>query len=261
MSELELVLTPNRVISKQVLQIIVAGQIIFFLLYWTFLTPTIIPKPIEILSSLRDLWGEGLVVDLMTSLLLYAEALVLASIISLALAYASTIAFFKPLAEFWSKLRFLGLVGIPFLLTLYLKGGHELKLALLTFSISVFMVTSMLDVVDFIPKEKYDLARTLRFGEWQVLWEVVILGRADVVFDVIRQNAAIGWMMLPMIEGMFRSEGGLGALLDIQQKLFHLSELFAIQISVLLIGLGQDYLIGVIKQIVCPYANLLLERR
>jgi len=261
MNELGLVLTPNRVVSKRVLRILVVGQVIAFLLYWVFLTPATIPKPIEIVQSLRDLWGNGVFVDIITSLLLYAEALLFATVFSMLLAYSSAIPFFRPGAELWSKLRFLGLAGLQYFFTLYVTGAHDLKLALLTFSISVFMVTSMLDVVDVIPKEKYDLARTLRMGEWQVLWEVVILGRADVAIDVVRQNAAIGWMMLPAIEGIFRSEGGIGAVLETQQKHFHLSEVFAIQLTILLLGLGQDYLIGIIKQEVCPYASLLLERR
>jgi NitT/TauT family transport system permease protein len=261
MNEALAILSPNQAVSKRVLRTLVIGQIVIFVLYWAFLTPAVIPKPAEVLESLKELWGNGLVMELITSLSLYAEALLCATVFSMLLAYASTIAFFKPVANFWAKLRFLGLVGLPFLFTLYVQGAHNLKLALLTFSISVFMITSMLDVVDLIPKEKYDLARTLRMNEWQVLWEVVILGRIDVCFDVIRQNAAIGWMMLPMIEGLFRSEGGIGVLLDTQSKYFKLSEVAALQIAILMLGLGQDYLIGVIKGWTCPYANLLLERR
>jgi len=52
----------------------------------------------------------------------------------------------------------------------------------------------MIDVVAQVPKEKFDLARTLRMGEWRVVWEVIVLGRADAAFDAMRQNAAMGWM-------------------------------------------------------------------
>lgn len=248
-------------VSGKTIKVLILGQGIVFLLFWAIFTPAVIPKPWEVFSALGELWQSGFTGDILTSVFLYLEALLLASLLSLLVAYASAIPFFRPLSEGFSKLRFMGLVGIPFLFTLYVTGVHELKLALLTFSISVFLVTSMLDVVDFIPKEKYDLARTLRMSEWGVLWEVVILGRADVSFDVIRQNAAIGWMMLPMIEGLFKSEGGIGAVLDVQNHHFHLATIAAIQLVVLGIGLFQDYGIGVLKNICCPYATLLLERR
>ncbi len=37
--------------------------------------------------------------------------------------------------------------------------------------------------------------------------------------------------------------------------------MFAIQITFLLVGLLQDYGIGVLQRIVCPHARLVLERR
>lgn len=255
------VFIPNRLISKKVFLILVGGHSIAFLLFWAFATQPVIPKPWDIPRALRDLLVNGFVQDLLTSIALYLESLVLASVLSLGLAYASTIPFFQPLSGAWAKLRFLGLAGLPYYFTLYIAGVHSLKLALETFSISVFMLTSMLDVVNSIPKEKYDLARTLQMSEWGVLWEVVILGRADVAFDVIRQNAAIGWMMLPMIEGLFKSEGGIGAIVDIQVHHFQLETIAAIQIVILTMGLFQDYGIGWIKRTSCPYASLLLERR
>lgn len=253
--------SPNRVFSKSAVRILACGQLAVFVLFWTFGTSAVIPKPMEVLQSLRELWGNGLAADLYVSLVLYVEAVVLSAVFSLLLAYASVIPFFGPLATLWEKFRFLGMVGLPFLFTLYLSGAHELKLALMIFGISVFMVTSMVDVVQSIPKEKYDLARTLRMGEWQVVWEVIVLGRIDVAFDVLRGSAAMGFMLLPFVESMFRSEGGIGAVLMTQNKYFRLSEVAAIQICILVIGLGQDAAIGAAKRLVCPYASLLLERR
>ena len=48
----------------------------------------------------------------------------------------------------------------------------------------------------------------------------------------MRQNAAMGWMMLTMVEGISRSEGGVGAMLLNQNKHFHLSAVFAIQLTI-----------------------------
>jgi NitT/TauT family transport system permease protein len=119
----------------------------------------------------------------------------------------------------------------------------------------------MAAVLSNIPKSEFDHARTLRMKEWQVVWEVVILGTADKAFEVLRQNAAIGWMMLTMVEGIVRSEGGVGTMLLNQGKHFRLADVFAIQIVILVVGLFQDYAIGALRRFLCPYADLTLERK
>jgi NitT/TauT family transport system permease protein len=177
------------------------------------------------------------------------------------LSYLTVVPFFRPLAAAASKGRFLGLIGLTFAFTLTLGGGRPLKVALLVFGMTVFFVTSMADVVAAIPKENFDHARTLRMGEWRAVWEVVVLGTADKAMDALRQNAAIGWMMLTMVEGISRSEGGIGAMLLNQNKHFRLAEVFAIQLLILLVGILQDYGIGVLRRVLFPYADLRLERQ
>ena len=97
--------------------------------------------------------------------------------------------------------------------------------------------------------------------EWRVVWEVVVLGTADRAFEVLRQNAAMGWMMLTMVEGIVRSEGGIGSSLLAESKHFLLPEVFAIQVVILVVGMAQDYVIGLVRGIICPYAEMALERR
>lgn len=255
-------LKPNRAISKEVLRIIVLSQLALLLLAWAFLAPVIIPRPMDVVGALSNLWrNEGLARELGTSFVLNLEAIILTVIASLFLSYVTVIQFARPIVAFLSKGRFLGLIGLTFIFTLLTGGGHNLKVVLLVFGMTVFFVTSMAAVVAEIPADKFDHARTLRMGEWQVVWEVVVLGTVDKAIEILRQNAAIGWMMLTMIEGIARSEGGVGVLLLNQNKHFHLAEVFAIQMMILLIGLVQDYGIGVFRRFVCPYTDLKLERR
>jgi NitT/TauT family transport system permease protein len=93
-----------------------------------------------------------------------------------------------------------------------------------------------------------------------VVWEVVVLGHFDEVIEILQNNVAMAWMLLPLVEGLFRSEGGLGALISVENKHFNLSAEFAIVFLILFVGLLQDYLIGTFKRIVCPYSDLGLER-
>lgn len=252
---------PNKIISKTTAQMLIVVQVCALCLLWIFSPFVFLPTPVEVATAFVSLWTEGLGGELITSFTLNVEAILLATVWSLLLSYATVIPFFRPVVAVISKLRFLSLVGLTFFFTLMASSGHELKLYLLVFSVSVFFVTGMADVINSIPREKYDLARTLRMGEWRVVWEVIILGQFDKVWDVLRQNAAIGWMMLTMVEGMSRSEGGIGALLLNQNKHFHLAAVFAIQITILLLGLGQDYALGAMKKLLCPYADLTTARR
>lgn len=252
---------PNKAVSPSTLKLIVSVQVAIFLLIWMFSPFAFLPSISDTWAAFTEQWNQGLGAELLTSLSANLQAVGIATVISLGLAYLTVLEGMRPLVMFLSKLRFLSMVGLSFFFTVVAHSQHQLKLSMIVFSISVFYVTGMADVVASIPKEQYDLARTLRMGPWEVVWEVVILGQIDKAFDVLRQNAAIGWMMLTMIESMVRSEGGIGAMLTTANKHFYLNAVMAIQITILLMGLGQDYLIGVAKKLCCPYADLALEKK
>ena len=262
MSERVAALLPNRVVSRGTMRLIIVAQAAIFLLIWIMSPFKVLPQPDEVLTALRRLWmEEGLGQELITSFGLNFQALAIATLISLMLSYLTVIPFFRPLVGAISKGRFLSLVGFSLLFTLVVGGGRPLKLSLLVFGMTVFFVTSMASVVAEIPKEAYDHARTLRMSEWRIVWEVVILGTADQAFEVLRQNAAIGWMMLTMVEGISRAEGGVGAMLLNMNKYTMYAEVFAIQLLILTVGMIQDYGIGATKRLACPYADLVLERK
>lgn len=252
---------PNRILSKAAMRTIVVLQVVAFLLMWLNSPFAVLPKPMEVYEAFFTLVRQGMLAEILTSMELNAKALAFTVAISLGLAYLTVMPFFRPLVTALSKSRFLSLVGFTFVLTLIVGGGVPLKTWLLVFGMTAFFVTSMASVVAEIPKDAFDHARTLRMGEWRAVWEVVILGTADKALEVLRQNAAIGWMMLTMVEGISRSEGGIGAMLLNQQKHFHIAQVFAIQITILLVGLFQDYIIGAVRRMLCPYAYLSLERK
>jgi NitT/TauT family transport system permease protein len=253
---------PNRSVSRTTLQLLIGGQVLIFLIIWWQSPFAVLPRPDEVAKALGSLWmTQGLGPELWTSFKANLEALGITLLISLALSYLTVMPVWRPLVTAVSKGRFIGLTGLTFIFTLVFGGGHPLKISLLVFGMTVFFVTSMASVVAAIPKEKFDYARSLRLSEWQVVWEVVILGTADQAIEVLRQNAAMGWMMLTMVESISRSEGGVGAMLLNQNKHFHLAEVFAIQGLILIVGLVQDYGIGLTKKLLLPYAALTLERQ
>jgi NitT/TauT family transport system permease protein len=252
---------PNKILPSNVLKTLVIAYAIAFGLLWLFSPFILLPTIGATWAAFVEQWRDGLGGDLLVSVYANMQAIGFATVISLTLAYLTVLEGVRPLVDFLSKLRFLSMVGLSFVFTVMTHSQHQLKLSMLVFSISVFYVTGMADVIASIPKEQYDLARTLRMGPWRVVWEVVVLGQIDKAFDVLRQNAAIGWMMLTMIESMVRSEGGIGARLTTANKHFYLDAVMAIQITILMLGLAQDWLIGAGKKLFCPYADLASERK
>lgn len=255
--QLSTVFSPTRVLDRRSERFIVVAWIAVVAITWTFSPFVFLPKPSEVFQALKDLWFfQDLGIELFTSMCLNIEAIAIATVISLALAYLGTIAVMTPLVSFVGKLRFLSLAGLGFAFTIMTSNGHALRVSVLVFMVVVFFVVSMVDVINGIPKGQYDLARTLRMGDWETLYEVVILGKLDQTFIVLRQTAAMSWMFLATAEGMAMSGGGVGMLLNTSNKHFHLAEVMAIQIIILIVGLCQDYMIGVFRNLCCPWVNV-----
>jgi len=77
----------------------------------------------------------------------------------------------------------------------------------------------------------------------------------------VRQNAAMGWMALTMVEGLVRAQGGIGALMLNENKHLQLDAVFALIGVVLMVGVAQDRALAWLRRTVCPYAALAAHRR
>lgn len=239
------------------IKFLAVSQAIFLVGLWILAPESVLPSPTEILRAWHRMASEqGLLLELINSSKTIAVALFWSTLFACLIAYLSTAVFFKPIARWASSLRFLGLAGITFLFTLMTSSGAELKIWLLTFGMTVFLLTNLLAMVDSVTLEEVDYARTLKLSNWRITYEVVMRGRLDETIDLIRQNMAIGWTMLSMVEGLVRYEGGIGALLLNQNKHFNLAAVFAIQLTILLYGIFQDILLKYLKGVICPYTQL-----
>lgn len=216
-----------------------------------------LPSPAAVVRAAGRLWAEdGLFDALASSFWLNAEAMAWTTAIALALAYASVLPALRPLVSAISKLRFTGLVGWAFVFTLWTSSGHALKLWMLVFGIAPFFVTAMAAAIAELPRERFDHARTLGLSGRRTLWEVVIRGTLDQALETLRQCAAMGWMMLTMVEGTVRAEGGIGALMLDHNKHLQLDAVFALILVVLLVGVAQDRALAWLRRAACPYAAL-----
>ena len=248
-------LRPNRRVARSVQLGYAVASAAVFGVAWS-LSAGALPSPAGVAAALARLWTtQGLFDELVTSVVLNAQAIAWTTAIALGLAYATVVPAVRPIATAISKLRFSGLVGWAFVFTLWARDGHQLKLWMLVFGMAPFFVTAMAAAVAELPRERFDHARALGMTEWCTVWEVVIRGTLDQALEALRQNAAMGWMALTMVEGLVRSEGGIGALMLNENKHLDLDAVFALIVVVLIVGIAQDAALAWLRRTVCPYAH------
>lgn len=253
-------IAPNRATSRSLLRAMTAAWLALLLLAWGGSASGVLPAPREVLHSLRSLlFEQGLLGHLSSSLYSSLLALAWASVLSALICYSAVLPALRPLSLLIGNLRFWGFAGVSVAFTLWFHGGRDLKVALLSFGMTGFFVTGLHDELKVIPKERYDYARSLGMSEWRVVWEVVILGTFDKFLDLMRQNAAMGWMLLTMVEALVRSDGGIGVLLANQSKHFELASIAALQGVIFTVGLLQDLALAGLKRLLCPWAFLKVE--
>lgn len=243
----------NGVVSRNIKYGLYAAYIILFIVAWHTVPGNVVKPFPAIAHSFSVLWFEkGFAHDIIQSMQLNLIAMSVTLVLTLVMSYVSTYPIFRPVSFGITKGRFLGLMGLNALFIEVFGLGMGLKVSLLTFGIGVFYLTSMYSIVTGIPQEQFDYARSLRLSNAKVMWHVVIRGTADQMLESLRQNAAIGWMMITAVEGIVKA-GGIGDTLYNSYKHFDRGEVLAIIASILLIGILQDIALKKLQQTLTPH--------
>lgn len=198
------------------------------------------PSPSQVMDGMKSLINEGLFSHIFASLGLCLKAAMIALLFSLLIAYLSPIPVIKPVASFLSKLRYLPLTGLTYFAAIVIKDARSMQVWILVTFMSLYFITSLMAVINDIPQEEFDHARSLKCSRWEVLLEVIIKGRFDYVIEILRQNLAIIWMMLVSVESILIASGGLGVLIKNSDKFMNHGRIVALQIVILIIGLLLD---------------------
>lgn len=216
-------------------------HVLFAVGFWYMIPESTFPGPISIARSFRDLWFENaLGRELLTSLSLNLRMIAILIPIGILAVVMRSLALTKGVVTIIGNFRFLGMSGLTLLFTFYTSGALSLRLSLLVFFVGAYYVTSLARIVDSVPQADRDYVRTLGMSEWQAMYEVDLRGNAIAMWDALRQNQAMGWMMLTGVEGLTKSAGGVGTLLLNSQRTWNLSEVYAIQITLWVVGLLID---------------------
>lgn len=253
---------PFGSISKQQNYIVIAVWLVILFLLATVLQSPIFPTPLKIGSAFIELIQSGeLWSNFITSFLFILKGMGYAIVITMLLCYLSTIAFFKPVTQFITKCRYLTFTGVVFLFTMISSTTSDLKTYLLIFGVVPYFTTSFLAVVDNIGSAEINKNYVNRLNSWEALLETVIIGKADVMFEVLRQNFAIAWMMITMIEAKAMSDGGIGTMLIKTDKyLGKLHIVFALLLFVLLMGVFFDWFLKFVRFTLFDYVPKMLRK-
>jgi NitT/TauT family transport system permease protein len=252
---------PHVPLPSQAMRIITVIHIVLAITFWMTIPESTFPGPISIWTAFSRLWTENaLGRELIVSLTLNAHMILLLIPIGVVVIVARSLGATRGIVTALGTFRFLGLTGITLLLTVYTAGAHSLKLSILVFSVGAYFVTSLARMIDAVPQAERDYVRTLGMSEWQAMYEVDLRGRAAEFVELLRQNQAMGWMMLTAVEGIAKSEGGVGTLLLNSQRTWSLDEVYAIQITLWLLGLLIDALFVKVRR-AFPWADLNVRRK
>tara|TARA_R110000782_G_scaffold15939_3_gene46110 strand:- start:4664 stop:5440 length:777 start_codon:yes stop_codon:yes gene_type:complete len=253
------IFTPFQTLNGLTKNIIVTIWLCLLIGFWfisgSIGTTHLFPTPSQVFGGLGDIWQEGLITHLGSSLSLCFQAILYSVIISMIFAYLTTIAFSKSLGTFLSKLRYLPPTGIAFYVTIMMSDARQIQVWVLVIFMSTFLITSLTQMIKDIPEEEFDHAKTLGCNRWEILWEVVIKGRLDYVIELIRQNLAIVWVMLVTVESILIAAGGLGVLIKNGDRLGANGKVIAVQAIIILVGVGLDFLLTKLRKIAFRYSN------
>jgi NitT/TauT family transport system permease protein len=248
---------PLHIISRRNMILLMVTEIVLALVAWQLSGGGLIPTPVKVLKALGGIVsGPDFIDNLFASLTLTIKGMAVSILIALVISYLAMIPFFHPIARFVVKCRYLTLTGLIFLFTLWTQNGHQLKVSLLIFGIVPFFVTSLLAEFESINVQEFELCTTLRMNSWRTWLEVVVRGRLDQVFEVMRQNFAIAWLMITSVEGLSMSEGGLGVMLIKANKYVQLETVFGTLVIIFILGVLFDYILGKMRYWLFPYTQL-----
>ncbi len=211
---------------------------------WTFFRPATFPSPWQVFEAFQTLlFEDGLIPNTFSSLTVLLVAMLFATIISLTLAYAASTVAFRPTASIIAATRALAPSAlVPFAMLIGIVDGYYIKVAIMTFAVTVFYLTALKADVLSTPIETLSYGHTLRLKGWRALLELVVLGRLHVAYDLLSQNFLMGWAMLLTVEAIIQGGGGIGRLMYHDQRHSNLASLLGLLIWSGLFGLLMDLL-------------------
>jgi len=230
--------------------------------FWIFTPIQGMPYPGEVWEAFQRMFASGandtsnIVLNTWVTLQLNIWGLLLASLLSLLVAYLSCLPFMQPLNQMLQWFRYLPIVAFNLVFLSIFTIGWSMKVAMLTAGMAFFLITSMTAEIGRIPRLKFELARVLNYGDWKTFWTVVVRPTLPAMIDIVAQSAAMGWVMIVAIETFNRTEGGIGAAIYSYSATNQKAEVYVYLIIIGIIAILEDQFFYWLKRILFPYTTI-----
>lgn len=258
--------TIRGVISQREIQLVSAISVVILVNIWEilsyggFINELILPTPTAVLNAFPVLhWEHALVRNAFASIYRITMGFLLSSLVAVPLgvamgAFPSIKAFVRPIID---PLRFLPIAALVGLFIVWFGIGNEMKIMLLFTGIIVYMVPLIVESVESVDDVFISTAYTLGASQRQVITNVLLPAALPTIFEALRVMNAIGWTYIILAEaisggtgdsGSIFSNSGLGFLIIIAQRRSHTDQIFALIITILVIGVLTDVLLTYINK-------------
>lgn len=235
----------------------IASVVIIPVLIWILLPNRSFPPLEEVIFAIPKLITKNdLLPNFAISIVFCLTSMFYATLISFLFLIIANIPIFNSFASFCRKFRFLPSVGLSFLFMKMTNNVSSQMSWIMVFGIATFLIDAAVGVALSITKDDVSYAKSLRLSPWQALRELIIYGKMADFFNLIIQNFAMAWMLLATVENICKSSGGIGVVISESAKYFHLEEVYAIQLLILLTGILMDFILNKIRYLLFPYTKL-----
>ncbi len=216
--------------------LVVFWVILLFLLWQYVPAGALFPRPAGTWNSMKNLYVNGMSIDAMVSLGTILKAMLIAFFVGAPLGYLYTVAFFRPFIIVIANLRNMMMNILPALFLMMQMTGAQVKIYTMSFVIMVYFVSSVVQIIDDVQEDEIDHAIAMRMSPIQILWHRIIRGKMYKVYMAFIPCVAMGWSMLSFVEGVARSQGGLGDLMLQNDKVSNYNGILALGIVSLTLG-------------------------
>ena len=229
---------------------------------WIFVTEkgyvskAILPSPIKIIKSFYELhFEDALVRNAWNSFMLNSIGLIEAVVVAVPLGMLIGLnPISRALTErYITAARFVPLTALVGVFIAWFGIGVNMKIQFLAFSIFLYLLPVVIQRVDEVEDVYVQTVKTLGASRWQTVTSVFIPAVISRVFDSIRVLAALSWTYIVVAEMVNSNGGGIGALAYISTRQSRMDKVFAIIITIMLIGLLQDQFLILMDKILFRY--------
>lgn len=185
-----------------------------------FISPLILPSPLEVVGSFHSLWFEA---ELTRSIIASGVRVIGGFVVALLVAFPLGIlmgsfskvrAIFEPLTVFGSYLPIPTLV--PLSMSLFGIGETQ-KIMFLAIAFVVFLLPMFVRAIGEVDDVYIQTAQTLGAKRWQLVRHVLLGVSMSKIYDAMRLGFGIGWTYIILAE-MVAADRGLGQIVIIAQR-------------------------------------------